>query len=120
MKMRLYRCCVVALSGLVLLIVFARHASSVAAQGKRTVKDSFKANTTPNPAGGVPNPVKLCSGVSAWRDTIVVPDTWKAGTCQSYAESIRSSTYQLGCANVDSFSWGNVGGGKPPADTCNW
>lgn len=121
MKKRLYRYSLVALGGLALFIVFARHDFSLAAQGKRTVKDSFKAHTTANPAGGITSPVKLCSAIgAAWRDTLVVPDSWKAGTCQTYAESIRASNYQLGCANADSFSWGDMGGGTPPANNCNW
>ena len=120
MKKRLYRCCAVAFGCLTLFIVFARHDFSVAAQGKRTVKDSFKAHTTANPARGITNPVKLCSGIGAWRDTVVVPDSWKAGTCQNYAVSIGVNSYQIGCANVDSFSWGNLDGGTPPVDDCKW
>jgi hypothetical protein len=121
MKKGLCRCCAVTLGGLALFIVLAHLDFSLAAQGKRTVKDSFKAHTTANPAGGITNPVKLCSGIGGTsRDTIVVPDSWKAGTCQSYAESIRGSSYQLGCANADNFSWGDLGGGTPPSNNCNW
>lgn len=120
MNKRLYRWCAVAVGGLGLFIAFVGLDFSVAAQGKRTVQDSFKAHTTANPAGGITNPVKLCSAIRSWRDTIVAPDNWKAGTCENYAASIGASSYQLGCANADSFSWGDMGGGRPPANNCNW
>jgi hypothetical protein len=88
---------------------------------KTTIKGSFAEHTTAAVVA-ITTPVKLCSGVLApnWRDTITVPDGWKAGTCQGFATSIGTSAYQLGCANPNSFSWGNMNGGTPPDNQCGW
>jgi len=85
-----------------------------------SIRDSFMAHTTTST--GVTTPVKLCSGVHAfsWRQTMLVPDNWKAATCQNFANSIGLTEYQLGCANPNSFSWGNMHGSTPADNQCGW
>jgi hypothetical protein len=84
------------------------------------IHESFLAHTTI--ATGITTPVKLCSSVQAfkWRDTMVVPDDWKAGTCQSFANSLGMTEYQLGCANPNSISWGSRNGSTPSENQCGW
>jgi hypothetical protein len=98
--------------------------ASTSVKKQMTIKESLTASHTTAALAdtGISTSVKLCSGVLApnWRDTITVPDSWKAGTCQGFASSIGTSAYQLGCANPDNFSWGNPNGGTPPDNRCNW
>jgi hypothetical protein len=86
-----------------------------------SMSQALKAHTTAG-ATGLAAPIKLCSGIhdSAWRDTIVAPDSWKTGTCQTFAWSIGTEAYQLGCADANGFTWGNVNGGSPANNSCNW
>jgi hypothetical protein len=87
-----------------------------------TVPEAFLPHTTPGV--GAPMPLKFCSGVHAmsvrWRDTIIVPNDWKAATCQNFAHSLGANQYQLGCANPSSFSWGDRDGSSPPDNKCGW
>jgi hypothetical protein len=86
-----------------------------------TQKESVNPHTTASTVA-ISTPVKLCSGVlgGQFRDTITVPDAWKAGTCQAFAYSVGTTAYQLGCANTNSFSWGAIDGGTPNDNSCNW
>jgi hypothetical protein len=58
-------------------------------------------------AGEITGTAKMCSGVNppSWRDTILTPDTWQIGACQSWASSIGALHYQLGCATPTGFVW---------------
>jgi len=84
------------------------------------IREGFVAHTTPG--AGVPMPTKLCSAVYPfnWRDTVAVPDTWKASSCQNFAHSLGKAQYQLGCANPSSFSWGDANGSIPEDNRCGW
>lgn len=84
------------------------------------IREGFVAHTTAG--AGVSLPTKLCSAVHPFnvRDTIAVPDTWKAGSCQNFANSLGIGEYQLGCANPGSFSWGNTSGSPPEDNQCGW
>lgn len=64
---------------------------------------------------------KMCSGFTAGssRDTIIVSN-WHPNMCWSWAASISSGTWQLGCITDTSYSWGNPGGGLPPNNSCGW
>jgi len=96
--------------------------STSSVQENINIREAFLAHTTPGE--GTTMPVKLCSAVHAlsfsWRDTVVVPDNWKAGTCENFAKSLGGSHYQLGCANQSSFSWGNKDGSLPADNQCRW
>lgn len=93
-----------------------------AAQKTITVPESFLPHTTPG--AGAPQPLKICSGIHSmsfnWRDTIIVPNDWKAATCQNFAHSLGANQYQLGCANPSSFSWGDRDGSSPADNKCGW
>jgi len=65
---------------------------------------------------------KVCSGVNPgqFRDSIVVPSNWMKSDCQSWATSIGTSTFQLGCLNsggVVNSLWGPLGGSW---SVCGW
>ena len=86
-----------------------------------SVRQALNAHTMAH-GTGVPGSIKLCSAVqhTNWRDTIVAPEGWAAESCKAFAASIGTSSYQLGCADDKSFSWGAIGGGPPPVDSCGW
>jgi len=96
--------------------------STSPAHRSTTLPEAFLAHTTPG--AGAPTPAKLCSAVHHlsfnWRDTVMVPDNWKAPTCQNLANSLGATQYQLGCANSGSFSWGNRQGSLPADNQCGW
>ena len=83
---------------------------------------AFQPHTTPGV--GTATPEKLCSAVHPltfnWRDTVIVPDDWSSETCKTFAKSLGLSQYQLGCANSNSFSWGDRNGSSPADDQCHW
>lgn len=84
------------------------------------LREGFIAHTATG--AGVTVPTKICSAVHPfdWRDTIVVPDTWKSSSCQNFAHSLGVGQYQLGCANTASFSWGDASGSTPEDNQCGW
>ena len=65
---------------------------------------------------------KVCSGVSpnAFRDSIVVPANWTASNCQSWASSIGTSTFQLGCLNTSGFAYIWCTLGSTSCAGCGW
>lgn len=68
-----------------------------------------------------PTLIKTCSVISlaSQRNTISVPQSWTAATCNQYKIAVRAINYQLGCIFDDSFSFGVRGGGKPNPN-CGW
>jgi hypothetical protein len=68
-----------------------------------------------------PTLIKTCSiiNLANQRDTISVPQSWTAATCNQYKMAVRANNYQLGCIFDDSFSFGVRGGGKP-SPNCGW
>jgi hypothetical protein len=113
----------------VMALVTVQSALRAAPQAKKetstksvTIKGSFVPHSTAMVAPtGISGAVKLCSGVQApnWRDTITVPDSWTPEACRGFAASIGTSQPQLGCAQANSISWGNPGGGTP-SPNCGW
>lgn len=87
-----------------------------------TIPEAYLPHTTAG--AGAPKPAKICSAVHAlsfsWRDSIVAPDDWGKASCQNFANSLGTTEYQLGCANLGSFSWGNKNGSAPPDNQCKW
>ena len=71
---------------------------------------------------GINGPVKVCSGIQSgsWRDSISVPNTWTSEACKGFTQSVGTNTYQLGCANKNSISWGGLNGGTPAENSCGW
>ena len=53
----------------------------------------------PSSGPGAGTMCKLCSGFypNAWRDALVVPNTWASSTCRLYAQSVGATQWQLGC-----------------------
>ena len=67
---------------------------------------------------------KLCSAVVGgnWRDTLPVPNTWTWRDCESYAEAVGATQFQLGCVfsrGAPKFSFGDAEG-FPPERNCGW
>jgi hypothetical protein len=87
-----------------------------------TIPEAYLPHTTAG--AGATKPAKICSAVHAlsfsWRDSIVVPDDWGKASCQNFAHSLGTTEYQLGCANLGSFSWGNRNGSAPADNQCKW
>lgn len=69
------------------------------------------------------NGQKACSPFLSgnWRDTILVPASWSASTCEAYADVQAAAimSYNLYCIFEDSFSAGDVNGGIPTPN-CGW
>jgi len=86
------------------------------------VREALLPHTTPGT--GTATPRKLCSAVHSlnldWRDTVAVSDDWNAETCKTFARSLGLTQYQLGCANPNSFSWGDRNGSPPGDNRCGW
>jgi hypothetical protein len=91
-------------------------------QKQITIPEAYLPHTTAG--AGATKPAKICSAVHAlsfsWRDSIVAPDDWGKASCQNFANSLGTTEYQLGCANLGSFSWGNKNGSVPPDNQCKW
>ena len=64
---------------------------------------------------------KICSVITGgnWRDTLFVPSTWTAATCNQFRIDSGSAIYVLGCIFANSYSIGGAGGGIPPSN-CGW
>lgn len=63
---------------------------------------------------------KLCSVTDGhWRDSFVVPKTWKSSQCESFKTQTAATLYQLGCVFPDSVVLGTFGGGSP-SPNCGW
>ncbi|MEM9456157.1 MAG: hypothetical protein AAGF11_18385 [Myxococcota bacterium] len=63
---------------------------------------------------------KICSVIgNGWRDTLVVPDNWDAGDCNTFRVATGAITYQLGCFRFSTFTFG-IAGGTPPSENCGW
>jgi hypothetical protein len=78
---------------------------------------------SPTPPIG-PIGTRLCRGVNPnqWNDTINVPDSWSAGSCQNFATSIGALHYILGCATdnpANPVIWGPMDNAAGPAK-CGW
>lgn len=65
--------------------------------------------------------VKFCSAITPgnWRDSVAVPESWKANDCRKWAASVGGTEVQLGCFFKNDFSWGAVGGTTPQVN-CGW
>ncbi len=65
--------------------------------------------------------MKICSVFISgnWRDTVTVPSGWRTGTCLNYKNTVRATSYQVGCVFNNSYSFGAVGGGTP-SPNCGW
>ena len=65
---------------------------------------------------------KVCSGVvgNQFRDSIVVPANWTGTLCQSWAISIGTTAFQLGCLNTpfSGYFWCTVG--STTCAPCGW
>lgn len=62
---------------------------------------------------------KACSIIASWRDTILVPSSWTAQTCDELRNSHRAVGYTLMCIFENSFSEGSDQGGLPNPN-CGW
>lgn len=86
------------------------------------IREAILPHTTPGT--GTATHKKLCSAVHTlnldWRDTVIVSDDWNAATCKTFAKSLGLTQYQLGCANSNSFSWGDRNGSSPGENQCGW
>jgi hypothetical protein len=98
-----------------------KHAADAGNVREVSIRQALNAHTMAF-GTGVSGSIKLCSAVqhTNWRDTILAPEGWAAQSCRAFAASIGTSSYQLGCADDKSFSWGAIDGGPPPADSCGW
>jgi len=63
---------------------------------------------------------KVCSVLvgNTWRDTLLVPSTWTAATCDRLRSTLGASAYQLACIFENDFSIGQ--GSGIPARNCGW
>lgn len=97
--------------------------SKGAQKGKMSSKANKPATKDVAAKTGLPAPVKLCSAIvpGNWRDTIAVPDTWTVGACQTFAETVIATHYQLGCADGNGIAWGGYNNANAPAgNSCKW
>jgi hypothetical protein len=65
---------------------------------------------------------KVCSGVwpGKWRDTITVSFS-STSQCQSWAQAIGASHFQVGCVNNTGHSWSAVNSlAAPSGNSCGW
>jgi hypothetical protein len=64
---------------------------------------------------------KLCSAVvpGGFRDSMIVPHTWKIDTCKQFQTSIGAFKFQIACVFDDKISWGNMDGSIPDQN-CGW
>jgi hypothetical protein len=70
---------------------------------------------------------KLCSVVAqnVWRDSFIVPRSWKKETCKAYQVAVAAWDIQLGCVFDDQDAGGagvilgSIGGGIPRPN-CGW
>lgn len=85
-------------------------------------KGDAGATGTQGPPGPSPWPGKLCSILvgNTWRDTLPVPSTWTAATCERLMVKLGAAGYQLGCIFGNDFSFGQKVGGDKPIPNCGW
>jgi hypothetical protein len=74
-----------------------------------------------NAVGSLTEGQKLCSVVipGAFRDSLIVPRSWKSVTCRQFQAQVGAYQYQLGCVFDEDTSWGDVNGGIPKIN-CGW
>ena len=65
---------------------------------------------------------KVCSGVvgNQFRDSIVVPANWTGTLCQSWATSIGTTQFQLGCLNTPFSGYFWCTAGATSCAPCGW
>lgn len=116
-----------AVTSLILLGLAVVLSSCTTADGKgwAPVPDKGPAGEPREPVGEVASALtgtqKVCRAFVGgnWSDTIVVPNAWNGGMCQSWAGSIGGNQWQMGCFFDWGYSWGGFNGGLPPAN-CGW
>jgi hypothetical protein len=64
---------------------------------------------------------KICAVGSSgkWRDSISVPRTFTAASCDSFRHQSEADSYQLGCLFSDGVALGDKNG-LPPKRNCGW
>ena len=74
-----------------------------------------------NSVGSLTEGQKLCSVVipNVFRDSLIVPKSWKLDTCRWFQVQVGAYQYQLGCVFEDSVSWGDANGAIPQRN-CGW
>ena len=71
--------------------------------------------------GSLTDGQKLCSAVVPYvfRDSLIVPHTWKSENCRLFSEQVGGSEFQLGCVFDDGVVWGAANGGLSSRN-CGW
>lgn len=64
---------------------------------------------------------KLCSAIvpAVFRDSVIIPQSWKPEQCRNFSEQVGGYQYQLGCVFSDGVKWGSANGGLP-SPNCGW